>query len=137
MRLTLLVKRVRPVGIDRDDRPARRAAAIRAREFWLASAVEDEIPHEAALSVVLDCPNEDVVHVPLDVRPPIAAVLARALGKVDLLVRVRRLERVLLAHRPAVAVERDARERVVGRFHLCFPRKRKGAVSNVRWRRWG
>ena len=48
----------------------------------------------------------------LDVAPPVAALRARAFRKVDLLRRKRVVERVLLAHRAAVAVEGRARERV-------------------------
>ena len=56
--------------------------------------------------------DHDVVHIPLDVTPPVAAVVARAFCEVDLLVRERIVERVLAAGETVIAVERDATEGV-------------------------
>ena len=63
-------------AIDRHDGSAWRTAAVRARELRPAVSVESEVPHEAAFRVMLDCADENVVYIPLDVRPPVGAICA-------------------------------------------------------------
>ena len=54
----------------------------------------------------------------LDVAPPIGPKRSRAFGEVDLLRRVRGVEGILVVDRPAVAMERNTRERARRVFHL-------------------
>ena len=54
----------------------------------------------------------------LDVAPPVTALSPRALGEVDLLLRVRGVESILLADRTAVAVERDTSKGARSLLHL-------------------
>ena len=99
-----------PVAIDGDDWTAGRTARVRPREHWIAIPVEGEVPHQARLGEVLGGADHDVVHVPLDVAPPITPVVARAFCEVDLLVRERVVKRVLVAGGAVIAMERDTSE---------------------------
>lgn len=54
----------------------------------------------------------------LDVAPPVAVERARAFGEVDVLVRVRVVERLLVADTALVAVERNAVKGASGVLHL-------------------
>lgn len=61
----------------------------------------------------------NVRRVYLNVAPPVGALGARAFREVDLLLRVRSVERILLVYRARVAVECNSGESVRGILHLC------------------
>lgn len=61
----------------------------------------------------------DIFHqTDLNVTPPVAAKFARALREVDVLVRVRVVERLLVTDTTCIAMEGDTSERALRILHL-------------------
>ena len=67
---------------------------------------------------MVECADEDGVHVRLDVAPPVRPHRAGALGEVNLLVRVRIVEGVLVRVVAAVAMKGYSGECALSALHL-------------------
>jgi len=90
------------------------AAAARSGQHLLSLAVKRNIPEHSRASPVLHRANEDVIHVPLDITPPIRSEFTRAFGKVDFFAGMRPVEILLLTDIASVAVESGTCKRIRG-----------------------
>ena len=114
-----MIQRVTAIAVHSGDRAAAGGAARRLRrQVRVAIAVEGYVPQQCRASPVLDCASRDVVHIPLQVGPPVGAVGASALCEVNVLALVRVVEGCLASDVTAVAVEGSTIECRAGTAHL-------------------